>query len=105
MEVEISCILIEVFNSAGTDINSKAFQQFWQTKKLEIAQITGCRCEYKLVSTIQHQNDDTGNCGSYSLFYIYSRLKNAKPEEFNIPGKKITDAVMQKFRSVCFRTK
>lgn len=97
-------ILIEVFNSAGTDINSKAFQQFWQTQKLEITQITKCRCEYKLVSTIQHQNDDTGNCGSYSLFYIYSRLKQAKPEEFNIPGKKITDAVMQKFRSVCFRT-
>lgn len=97
-------ILIEVFNSAGTDIRSKQFQQFWQDQRIAIAQTTGCKCEYRLVSTIQHQNDNTGNCGSYSLFYIYSRLKRAKPEEFNIPGKKITDANMQKFRAVCFRT-
>lgn len=98
-------ILIEVFNSAGTDINSKTFQEFWQNQTIQISQITKCKCEYKLVSTIQHQNDNTGNCGSYSLFYIYSRLKGAKPVEFNIPGKKITDATMKKFREVCFRTK
>lgn len=98
-------ILIEVFNSSGMDINSKDFQKFWEEQRLQIAQKTGCRCEYRLVSTIPHQRDDTGNCGSYSLFYIYSRLNRARPEEFNVPGKKLLDETMQKFRSVMFQKK
>jgi hypothetical protein len=98
-------ILIEVFNSSGMDIDSKDFQKFWEEQRLQIAQKTGCRCEYRLVSTIPHQRDDTGNCGSYSLFYIYSRLNRARPEEFNVPGKKLLDETMQKFRSVMFQKK
>lgn len=98
-------IVIEVFNSSGLDIDSKSFQTFWEQQRILISQRTGCRCEYRLVSTIPHQRDDTGNCGSYSLFYIYSRLNGAKPEEFNIPGKKILDETMQRFRSVMFKKK
>lgn len=98
-------ILIEVFNSSGLDIDSKVFQKFWAEQAIQIAQETGCKCEYRLVSTIPHQRDDTGNCGSYSLFYIYSRLKKARPEEFNVQGKKLHDENMQKFRSVLFKKK
>jgi hypothetical protein len=97
-------ILIEVFNSSGSDINSKPFQKFWAEQVLQIASVTGCKCEYRLVSTVPHQRDDTGNCGSYSLFYIYSRLKGVRPEEFNVAGGRLSDENMQKFRSVLFKT-
>lgn len=96
-------ILIEVFNSSGLDIDSGPFQEFWAQQRVKIAQETGCPCEYRLVSSIAHQRDDTGNCGSYSLFYIYSRLQGANPSEFNVPGKKITDETMQRFRAVLFK--
>ncbi len=95
--------VIEVFNSSGLDIEHKAFQRFWAEQQIKIAQATGSSCEYRLVSTIPHQRDDTGNCGSYSLFYIYSRLNGVRPEEFNMTGRKISDETMQKFRSVMFR--
>jgi hypothetical protein len=96
-------ILIEVFNSSGSDINSKPFQKFWAEQALQIAQVTACKCEYRLVSTVPHQRDDTGNCGSYSLFYIYSRLKGIRSEEFNVAGGRLSDENMQKFRSVLFK--
>lgn len=98
-------ILVEVFNSSGLDIDSKTFQQFWANKVIEIASTTGCPCEYRLVSTVPHQRDDTGNCGSYSLFYIYSRLNGVRPEEFNVAGGRLKDENMQRFRSVLFKQK
>jgi hypothetical protein len=98
-------IVIEVFNSSGMDIKNNTFQKYWEEQKINIALATGCICEYKLVSTISHQRDDTGNCGSYSLFYIYGRLNGAKSEEFNRPDRKLHDSILQKFRSVCFRVK
>lgn len=97
-------ILIEVFNSSGLDINSQAFQSFWAKQVIDIATETKCTCEYRLVSTVPHQRDDTGNCGSYSLFYIYSRLRGVRPEEFNVAGGRLSDENMQKFRSVLFKT-
>jgi hypothetical protein len=97
-------ILIEVFNSSGLDINSQAFQSFWAKQAIDIATETKCTCEYQLVSTVPHQRDDTGNCGSYSLFYIYSRLRGVRPEEFNVAGGRLSDENMQKFRSVLFKT-
>lgn len=94
---------IEVFNSAGSEIRSGPFHAFWEKTKLNIAKATGCRCEYGLVSTVKHQRDDTGNCGSYSLFYIYSRLKRTEPSEFNVPGKIVHDKAMEAFRGICFK--
>ncbi len=96
-------VVIEVFNSGGTDIDSKIFQEYWEDQRLKIAKATGLKCEYNLVSSIPHQRDDTGNCGSYSLFYIYSRLRGVKPERFDNVKKKITDEDMQKFRTVLFQ--
>lgn len=94
-------IIVEVFNSSGTDITNGTFQKFWTDKCLEISKKTGYRCEKRLVSTIQHQRDDTGNCGSYSLFYIFCRLNNVGIHEFN--KKKVIDENMERFRSKCFR--
>lgn len=98
-------IRIEVFNSSGGEIESSAFQSFWQQKKIEIANATGLRCEYGLVSTVQHQRNDTGNCGSYSLFYIYARLRGCKPNEFNRPEKIVADKKMEEFRKILFTKK
>ncbi len=96
-------IRIEVFNSAGNDIQSNSFQKFWEQTRANIALETGCRCEYVLVSTVKHQRDDTGNCGSYSLFYIYSRLKGCQPSEFDKPDKIVNDKAMELFRKVLFK--
>ncbi len=96
-------IRIECFNSAGGGSSNQAFNSFWEKQAISISRATGLKCTYGVVSSIQHQKDDTGNCGSYSLFYIYSRLQNAHPSEFDNPTKKVLDFKMQQFRKVCFR--
>jgi hypothetical protein len=103
-------IRIELFNSAGGGSGSSVFDNFWETQALNIMKETGVKCTFDIVSTLQHQGveakyKNSGNCGSYSLFYIYSRLNGAKPSEFDNPKKIISDYSMQKFRSVCFEKK
>lgn len=95
-------ISIELFNSAGGGSKNKEFEDFWRKQAMAISQATGLRCTFEIITNIAHQGN-TGNCGSYSLFYIYCRLKGTHPSEFNNPQKKITDYAMQKFRTVCFR--
>jgi hypothetical protein len=87
-------IRVECFNSAGGGSINKSFNDFWQAQAMNISRATGLRCTY---------DANTGNCGSYSLFYIYSRLNRIHPSEFDNPKKTITDYAMQKFRTVCFR--
>ncbi len=96
-------IIIELFNSSGTHIKNNIFLSYWENQRVQIAEITKCNCIFKLVSTIEHQRHDTGNCGSYSLFYIYSRLNNVSSEEFN--KYKVSDKNMEKFRGVLFQIK
>jgi hypothetical protein len=97
---------IEVFNSAGGGVQNKAFNSFWEYQAQAIAKATGLRCEYiDHVSNIVHQSPNTGNCGSYSLFYIYCRLMGEPSSEFDNPSKPISDASMRKFREFCFRLK
>lgn len=100
-------IRIELFNSSGGGSGSTTFDNFWETQASNIMKETGLKCTFDIISTLQHQGVDpkyknSGNCGSYSLFYIYSRLNGAKPSEFDNPKKRISDYSMQKFRSVCF---
>ncbi len=95
-------IRIELFNSGGGGCKSEYFNKFWQKKAMEISAATGLKCTFDEITNIQHQSDETGNCGSYSLFYIYSRLNHCIPREFDNPKYKITDYAMLKFRSVCF---
>lgn len=96
-------IRIEVFNSAGGGSANQEFNSFWQKQAILIAKATGLKCTFDVITTIAHQRDDTGNCGSYSLFYIYSRLQDALPHEFNDPKRPIRDSAMKKFREVVFR--
>lgn len=101
-------VLIECFNSAGgcpvpaSSPEGRMFNEFWNTTALNIAKTTGLKCEFRIITNIEHQSKDTGNCGSYSLFYIYARLNGCVPSEFDNPRRPITDDKMKKFREVCF---
>lgn len=48
-----------------------------------------------------HQKDTDSECGVYSLFYIYNRLKGVPPE--NINTTRITDGKMLAFRKHLFK--
>jgi hypothetical protein len=96
-------ISIELFNSSGQDINNEDFNRFWTQKALEINKKTGQECVYEKVSNIRHQRDDTGNCGAYSLYYIWSRLNGKSPSYFNNGSSKVEDEFITKFRSFLFR--
>ncbi len=96
-------IRIELFNSAGDGVSNKDFNEFWTKTAMNISKLTGLLCTFDIITTIQHQSTETGNCGAYSLFYIYSRLNGVHPSEFNNPHKPIRDYSMKKFREVCFK--
>lgn len=96
-------IRIECFNSAGGGSGSAKFDKFWQEQASNIANATGLKCTFDTITNIQHQSSDTGNCGSYSLYYIQSRLHKKHPSDFDNPHKPITDHEMRAFREVCFR--
>ena len=95
-------IRIECFNSAGGGSTNKDFNAFWTKQAMDISRETCLKCTFDTITNLQHQSPDTGNCGSYSLFYIYSRLKGVHPSHFNNPKKMITDNQMKEFRKVCF---
>jgi hypothetical protein len=97
-------ITIELFNSSGNEITYEEFNKFWTKTALDIAECMNIDCEYKLISRIKHQSDTTGNCGAYSLFYIYARLNNISPDEFNKPDSAVRDTSMESFRKYLFRT-
>ncbi|ETP35852.1 hypothetical protein F442_16088 [Phytophthora nicotianae P10297] len=91
-------VRIELFNSAGGASGNKDFDNFWREQAIDISKRTGVRSEFHVVTSIQHQRASTGNCGSYSLFYMYARMKGAAPSEFNNANKPLLDADMEKFR-------
>lgn len=94
-------IRIELFNSSGNDISNSKFNSFWHKKAMEISKMTGFKCTYEKVSSISHQRDDTGNCGAYSLYYIYSRLNGKMPSDFD--KSVVRDEDMEEFRKVLFK--
>ncbi len=102
-------IRIELFNSAGGGSGNSSFDAYWNKVAMDIARETGFKCTFDIITTLQHQGledkyKNSGNCGSYSLFYMYSRLNGALPSEYDNPKKIITDYAMEKFRHVCFTT-
>ena len=66
-------ITIEYFNSSGYDIRNRKFQNYILNLSDELT-IAGFDCKFVKVTDIQHQRDDTSNCGSYSLYYIWKRF-------------------------------
>ncbi len=102
-------IQIEYFNSSGypltrgTHVNErKEFYTFFKNLEDELTK-NGFPAKFIKVTDIEHQRDDTANCGSYSLYYIWSRLKGKPYTLFQT--RKITDELMEKFRSVLWRKK
>lgn len=93
---------IEYFNSSGFDIKNKDFKYYFKNLADEISRDVG-KCKFVQVTDIQHQRSDTSNCGSYSLYYIWSRL-NGTPYSY-FAENKITDEDMEKFRSFLYRLK
>jgi hypothetical protein len=94
---------IELFNSSGENIKSDEFNRFWEKTALDISKKTGKKCTFEKVSNIQHQDEKTGSCGAYSLFYIFARLNGHPASEFNNKKRIVTDDEMTKFRNFLFR--
>jgi hypothetical protein len=95
-------IKIEYFNSSGYDIKNIKFKTFFINLADEITKDFK-KCIFVKVTDIQHQRENTANCGSYSLFYIYKRLNKIPYEYF--ANNKITDEQMEAFRKFLFRLK
>lgn len=102
-----SPIQIEYFNSSGYPLirgnhqtERKEFYLFFKNLEDELTK-NKFPAKFIQVTDIEHQRDDTANCGSYSLFYIWSRLQGRPYTDFQ--KKKITDELMEKFRSVLWR--
>lgn len=102
-----SPITIEYFNSSGYSIlngtyklERSNFAKFFYNIADELTK-NNHPAEFKQVTEIEHQRHDTANCGSYSIFYIWSRLNGQSMEYFK--NNKILDEDMEKFRSVMWR--
>lgn len=100
-------ITIEYFNSSGYSIldgsykiERSNFYKFFQNMADDLCR-NGFETIFKQVTSIEHQRYDTANCGSYSLFYIYSRLNGQSSDYF--AKNKITDEEMEDFRSKLWR--
>ena len=90
---------LEYFNSSGRlpyvpiqYLFAKIAKQFRKNK-----------IDYKEIinSGTVHQQDTDSECGVYSLFYIYNRLKGVPPEDINTT--RIPDGKMLAFRQHLFR--
>lgn len=92
---------IEYFNSSGQDLRNKAFNNYFEQLSLDISKELKKECIYLNVSNIEHQGPDTGNCGIYSLYYIYSRL-NGIPHTY-FANNLIKDDTMTEFRKIFYR--
>jgi hypothetical protein len=91
---------IEYFNSSGYDIRNKKFKEYFLNLADEITrEVT--QCNFIKVTDIQHQREDTANCGSYALFYIWKRL-NGTPYSY-FAENKIKDEHMEEFRKFLYR--
>jgi hypothetical protein len=91
---------IEYFNSSGYDIRNKKFKEYFLNLADEITREVK-QCNFIKVTDIQHQREDTANCGSYALFYIWKRL-NGTPYSY-FAENKIKDEHMEEFRKFLYR--
>lgn len=94
-------ITIEYFNSAGTKILNN-LKEFFMKLAVDLTTRLGKLCTFIQVSNIPHQSDETGNCGVFALFYIYSRLKGIDYKEFGNPDFVINDDIMTQVRELFF---
>jgi hypothetical protein len=90
---------IEYFNSSGESPQDEI--KSWMSKtKHKMEKNLGKKVNDVVVSKIQHQRDNH-SCGSYSIYYIVSRLEGISHMIFS--QKRIPDEWMHKFRYSLFR--
>jgi hypothetical protein len=100
---------IEYFNSSGHSIQNKQFKQFFIDLALNLSNKLNKCVNFIQVTNIQHQGldpvigENSGNCGVYSMYYIWSRLENIPYTYFNQKQRIITDNVITKIREGIFR--
>jgi hypothetical protein len=95
-------ITIEYFNSSGYDIKNINFKKYLINLADEITREVR-KCVFVKVTDIQHQRNNTANCGGFSLFYIFRRLHGTPYEYFS--NNKIIDEKIEAFRKFLFRLK
>lgn len=89
---------LEFFNSSGNmPVDTLAI---WMAKFCRQAEVDGIPLKERVVSKTRHQHGYT-ECGVYSLYYIFSRVKGVTPEFFET--NLITDDMMIKMREHLFR--
>lgn len=100
MDFQSTPMTIEYFNSSGFDIKNREFKTFF----LDLADTLSLKirpCKFIKVSDIQHQREDTSNCGVYALYYIWKRLGGVPYTNFT--NKKVSDDSVVMFRKYFFR--
>lgn len=109
IDFTVKPITIEYFNSSGYSLikgshqnERNNFLKFFLNLADELTK-NGFPAKFIQVTDLEHQREDTANCGSYSLFYIYSRLNGVKYEHFS--KNKIYDENMESFRKDLWRKK
>jgi hypothetical protein len=90
---------IEYFNSSGASAPLRIKE--WMSRAEMELEAAGYPTKRISAAVIQHQRSDT-ECGVYSLYYIYRRIKGASVEEF---ATRIPDAQMIAFRKKMFRNR
>lgn len=91
---------VEYFNSSG----NKPMRQIqdWLTKtETAINQSGVCKATVEILSGLIHQKDSETECGLYSIYYIWNRLNNIPPTNFQ--EKRIPDSKMIEFRKTIFK--
>lgn len=90
---------LEYFNSSGASAPLRIKE--WMSRAEMELEAAGYPTKRISAAVIQHQRSDT-ECGVYSLYYIYRRIKGASVEEF---ATRIPDAQMIAFRKKMFRNR
>jgi hypothetical protein len=96
---ESTPLTIEFFDSSGSNPLPE-IREWMANTKLCLQKELNKQTEIIIASKTQFQYDNH-SCGSYSLYYILSRLKGMSHDEFT--KKNISDALMHEFRRNLFR--
>lgn len=101
LDFRVEPFTIEYFNSSGEKALREIKEWLVKTKHKLQTQFGKPVCDIE-VSKVQHQFDNS-SCGVYSIYYIYSRLKNIPWKAFR--DTRIPDSKMHDFRKFLFNEK
>jgi len=91
---------LEYFNSSGVLPYPEIHAWLVETQhEINNANI-GKKCDIVIASRIVHQTSTSSECGNYTLYYIYSRLRGVPQSAFE--HKRVPDEDMIEFRKALF---